>query len=57
MVRQNVAANSDRFQTLNIPRRSWTSTEWMNAVPVSHGSRLAFSTGSHPHTPPQPSTS
>ena len=57
MVRQNVAASSDRFQTRSIPRRSCTSTEWMKAVPVSQGRRLAFSTGSHPHTPPQPRTS
>ena len=48
---------ADRFHTRNMPRRSWTSTEWMYAVPVSHGRRLAFSTGSQPHTPLQPSTS
>ena len=57
MVRQNVAQSSDRFQTRSIPRRSWTRTEWMNAVAVSQGRRLAFSTGSHPQTPPQPRTS
>ena len=32
----------------NMPRRSCTITEWMNAVPVSHGSSDAFSTGSQP---------
>ena len=47
MVRQNVAITSDRFQTRSIARRSWTITEWMNAVAVSHGSSDAFSTGSH----------
>ena len=57
IVRQNVASTSDRFQTRSIPRRSWTITEWMNAVPVSHGSSDAFSTGSQPQYPPQPSTS
>ena len=48
IVRQNVASTSDRFQTRSMPRRSWTITEWMNAVPVSHGSSDAFSTGSQP---------
>ena len=57
MVRANVATSRLMFQTRSIPRRSWTITEWMYAVPVSHGSRLAFSTGSQPHAPPQPSTS
>ena len=47
MVRLNVAHRSDRFQTRSIPRRSWTITEWMKAVPVSHGRNDAFSTGSH----------
>ena len=57
IVSENVATRSERFQTLSIPRRCWTSTEWMYAVPVSHGSRLAFSTGSQAHTPLHPSTS
>ena len=48
MVRLNVAHTSDRFQTRSMPRRSCTITEWMKAVPVSHGSSEAFSTGSHP---------
>ena len=48
IVRQNVAITSDRFQTRNIPRRSCTITEWMNATAVSHGSSDAFSTGSQP---------
>ena len=29
IVSENVAHNSDRFQTRSIPRRSWTITEWM----------------------------
>jgi len=28
-------------------RRSWIITECRNAVPVSHGMKAAFSTGSH----------
>ena len=57
MVSANVATSKLMFHTRNMPRRSCTSTEWMYAVPVSHGRRLAFSTGSHAHTPLQPSTS
>ena len=48
IVRQNVAMTSDRFQTRNIPRRSCTMTEWMNAAAVSQGRSDAFSTGSQP---------
>ena len=29
MVSENVATSRLRFQTRSIPRRSWTSTEWM----------------------------
>ena len=57
IVSAKVATSRLRFQTRSIPRRSWTNTEWMYAVPVSHGSSEAFSTGSHAHTPDQPSTS
>ena len=56
MVRAKVATESDRFQTRMSPRRSCTSTECRYAVPHSQGSRAAFSTGSHPQKPPQPST-
>ena len=42
----NVAQISETFQTRNMPRRSWTMIECRNAVPVSHGIRAAFSTGS-----------
>ena len=41
-----VASTSDTFQIFSIPRFSWIMIEWMNAVPVSHGSSDAFSTGS-----------
>ncbi len=37
---------SEAFQTFSIPRRSWIITECRKAVPVSQGSREAFSTGS-----------
>lgn len=57
MVSEKVATSRLRFHTRNMPRRSCTITEWMYAVPVSHGRKLAFSTGSHAHTPPHPSTS
>src|SRR5687767_10906258 len=57
IVRENVASNSDKFHTRSIPRRSCTITEWMYAVPVSHGRNDAFSTGSQPQTPPHPRTS
>ena len=37
---------SDAFHTFSIPRFSCTMIECRNAVPVSHGSSDAFSTGS-----------
>ena len=46
MLSRNVPTMSPRFQRLSIPRFSWIITEWRNAVIVSHGRRLAFSTGS-----------
>ena len=46
IVRANVAHNSEMFHTRNMPRRSCTKTECKYAVPVSHGSNDAFSTGS-----------
>jgi hypothetical protein len=41
-----VASTSETFHTFSIPRFSWIITECRNAVPVSHGIRDAFSTGS-----------
>ena len=41
-----VARMSETFQTFSIPRFSCTITECRKAVPVSHGSSEAFSTGS-----------
>ncbi len=46
MARMPVARASVAFQIFSIPRRSWIISEWMNAVPVSHGMSDAFSTGS-----------
>ena len=42
-----VARISDAFHIFSMPRFSCSMIEWMNAVPVSHGSSDAFSTGSH----------
>jgi hypothetical protein len=47
---------SDMFQIFNMPRFSCIITECRKAVPVSQGIREAFSTGSQPQFPPQPST-
>ncbi len=41
-----VVRTSETFQIFSIPRFSWIITECRNAVPVSHGSSEAFSTGS-----------
>ena len=48
IVRKNVTMTSETFQTFSMPRRSCTMTECSSAVPVNHGSRPAFSTGSQP---------
>ena len=47
IVRKNVVMTSVTFHTRSMPRRSCTITECRNAVAVNHGSRPAFSTGSH----------
>ena len=56
MQRKKVAATSTMFHTFIIPFFSCIMTECRNAVEVSQGSREAFSTGSQPQKPPQPST-
>ena len=43
---EKVPTISETFQTLSIPRFSWTITECRKAVPASHGISAAFSTGS-----------
>src|ERR1700688_3159626 len=56
MHRKNVVEISTMFQTFIMPFFSCIITECRNAVAVIHGSREAFSTGSQPQYPPQPST-
>src|SRR5215467_16317252 len=56
MHRRNVVNTSQTFHTFIIPRFSCIITECKKAVPVSHGSKDAFSTGSQPQYPPQPRT-
>ena len=47
---------SSTVHALNAPRFSVTASEWMSAVPTSHGMKDAFSTGSQNHQPPHPSS-
>src|ERR1700693_2654859 len=56
MHRKKVAEIRTMFHTFIIPFFSCIITECRNAVAVIHGSRDAFSTGSHAQYPPQPST-
>src|SRR5690348_8092514 len=43
-----------RFHFFHIPRFSWITTEWRNAVMVSHGRSYAFSTECHAQYPRHP---
>ncbi|CRR34526.1 hypothetical protein PAERUG_E15_London_28_01_14_08789 [Pseudomonas aeruginosa] len=52
----NAAIASSRVQLPKVPRFSVTACEWISAAPTSHGMKLAFSTGSQNHQPPQPSS-
>ena len=45
---RKVQNTSHTFQTFIIPRFSCIITECRKAVPVSHGKKEAFSTGSQP---------
>ena len=47
MERRNVMMTSDTFHLRSMPRFSWIMMLWRNAVPVSHGRKDEFSTGSH----------
>ena len=47
---------SRMVQAFSESRFSTTSAECSNAVPISHGMKDAFSTGSQNHQPPQPSS-
>ena len=53
---ENVAMASSSVQLRKLPRFSVTACEWISAAPASHGMKLAFSTGSQNHQPPQPSS-
>src|SRR5690606_1421128 len=53
---ENVAIASSRVQPPKLPRFSVTACEGDSAAPASHGMKLAFSTGSQNHQPPQPSS-
>src|SRR6185503_12763911 len=52
----NVRTMSATFHVFIMPRRCSTITECRKAVPTSHGIKEAFSTGSQPQYPPQPSS-
>ena len=54
---ESVKASSARkmVQPGNAPRFSVTTAECSSAVAASQGMKLAFSTGSQNHQPPQPS--
>ena len=53
---ENARIASSAVQSLKPPRFSVTESEWISAVPTSHGMKDAFSTGSQNHQPPQPSS-
>ena len=53
---ENATTPSMIVQVRSALRDANTETEWSSAVAASHGIRLAFSTGSQNHQPPQPSS-
>ena len=53
---ENAMMASSTVQFLKLPRFSVTASEWISAVPTSHGMKEAFSTASQNHQPPQPSS-
>jgi hypothetical protein len=53
---EKAAIASSTVQLRKAPRWSVTISEWISAVPTSHGMNEAFSTGSQNHQPPHPST-
>ena len=56
MEKQKASTASSAVQAGKLPRFSVTMRECISAAPISHGIRLAFSTGSQNHQPPQPSS-
>ena len=53
---EKAAMASNNVQPWKLPRFSETACECSRAVPTSQGMKLAFSTGSQNHQPPQPSS-
>ena len=53
---ENATTPSITVHARSALRAARTVEEWSSAVAASHGIRLAFSTGSHNHQPPQPSS-
>ena len=53
---EKVEIASSTVQLRKLPRFSVAASEWISAVPTSHGMNEAFSTGSQNHQPPQPSS-
>ena len=53
---EKAAMASNKVQPRKLPRFSVTACECSRAAPTSHGMKLAFSTGSQNHQPPQPSS-
>ena len=53
---ENAAIASSNVQLRKLPRFSVVACECSSAAPASHGMKLAFSTGSHNHQPPQPNS-
>ena len=54
--KKNVKIANNNAQILSVLRFSITITECNKAVPNSQGIKLAFSTGSQNHQPPQPNS-
>ena len=53
---EKVRMASRMVQALSASRFSTTIAECRSAVPISHGMKETFSTGSQNHQPPQPSS-
>jgi hypothetical protein len=53
---ENVAMASSSVHPRKLPRFSVTACECSSAAPASQGMKLAFSTGSQNHQPPQPNS-
>ena len=56
MENENAASPRNTVHPARAPRFSVTMDECSRAAPTSQGMKLAFSTGSQNHQPPQPSS-